>query len=110
MEKRHIELNEDVLNVTGDFKSAVLLSKFLEWDKEARKATGFDGWLHKTAEEISRETMMNMKVQTVRKYMLKLQKLGLIESRQSSTLLDRTYDYRVNHDFIDCVLGHVLGD
>lgn len=101
-----LELRESVFNLTGEFKSAMLLSKFLQWDKEAREVNAdFDGWLHKDSETISDETMMGMKAQTVRKYMLKLEDLHLIESRQSNTLLDRTYEYRINHDYINRLMN-----
>ena len=72
-------VKEELVALTGNYKNAIVLSqmiywserirdfdKFLEEENRAREKEGFEakekyhGWFHKTAEQLSEETMMGL--------------------------------------------------
>ncbi|SDZ68782.1 DnaD and phage-associated domain-containing protein [Evansella caseinilytica] len=55
------------------------------------------GWIYKKAEELSEETMINVKPKAMRDYLKQLVKAGWLEERRNPKVkMDRTLQYRVN--------------
>jgi hypothetical protein len=81
---RRVVIKEEFIALTGDHVSAVLLNQIEYWTKHSRDFDKFmaeeknrvikdgreldvpltHGWIYKTAQDLSQETMMNMSVAT----------------------------------------------
>lgn len=125
---------EDLVGLTGDYRDAVILSQLLYWlprmrdtdayltaerERMARSGAGADlgvshGWIYKTAEELSKETMMGLAVSTTRKCLQRLVDRGWVQQRHNPKYQwDRTWQYRVDlvrleQDLRDMGKGYTL--
>jgi hypothetical protein len=112
-----VVLREEYVALTGDHRTAILLNQIEYWahrtrdvDKflieEKKRAAGDDrevnanlthGWIYKTAEELSSETMINLSVSNIRIHLQKLVRYGWISERNNPEhRWDRTKQYRFN--------------
>ena len=109
-------IKEEYIAITGDFEKAVILNQFIYWServndfdvfikqendraiKNGYTETDFlNGWIYKTAEELSQETMLGLSVATIRKHIAVLIELGFIDERTNPKYKwDRTKQCRVN--------------
>lgn len=114
---RRVVIKEEYVALTGDHISAVLLSqieywtmrsrdfdKFMAEEKSRASKDGKDlninlthGWIYKTAQELSEETMMNMSNNSIRTRLKKLVEGGWIGERTNPLhKWDQTKQYRFN--------------
>lgn len=114
---RRVVIKEEYVALTGDHVSAVLLNQIEYWtsrtydfDKfmteEKNRAANegkeinaqlMHGWIYKTAEELSCETMINLSVSNMRLRLKKLIENGWISERSNPEYRwDRTKQYRFN--------------
>lgn len=127
-------IKEEYVEITGDVFSAVILNQFIYWlDKmrdvdeyitqERKRATEngssvkielTNGWIYKTAEELSNETMLGLSENTIRKYLQNLIDKGFLTVRTNENYKwDRTKQYRVDLVAIERALsekGYHLSD
>ena len=118
-------IKEELVELTGDFVKAVLLQQMLYWSERVRDFKQFAqeelqraekwgppetldgkkefvddmiyGWVYKTAEELSSETMLNLAANTIRRHLKELVEKGyLLERSNRSTGGIETLQYRVD--------------
>lgn len=118
-------IKEELVELTGDFVKAVLLQQMLYWSERVRDFKQFAreelqraekwgppetldgkkefvdgmiyGWVYKTAEELSSETMLNLAANTIRRHLKELVEKGyLLERSNPKYRWDRTLQYRVD--------------
>lgn len=66
------------------------------------------GWIHKTGDELSEETMLGLSANSIRTHLRKLIEMGFISERKNPKIKwDRTTQYRVNLPFIMCELEKI---
>lgn len=109
-------IKEEYVAITGDFVKAVILNQFMYWservkdfdeyiEQENRRAelnggelqelTG--GWIYKTSEELSNETMLGLTPASMRKHIMVLEEKGFVSERNNPKYKwDKTKQYRVN--------------
>ena len=123
---KRVVIKEELVELTGDFRSALILNQFIYWSErmydadkyimeEKERALKEDlivnideskGWIYKTAEELSEEIMTGMSKSTVGRYIKQLVEKGyLIQRRNPKYKWDKTYQYRVNLYKIQLDLG-----
>ena len=123
---KRVVIKEELVELTGDFRPALILNQFIYWSErmydadkyimeEKERALKEDlivnideskGWIYKTAEELSEEIMTGMSKSTVGRYIKQLVKKGyLIQRRNPKYKWDKTYQYRVNLYKIQLDLG-----
>ena len=123
---KRVVIKEELVELTGDFKPALILNQFIYWSErmydadkyileEKERALKEDlvvnideskGWIYKTAEELSEELMTGMSKSTVGRYIKQLVEKGyLIQRRNPKYKWDKTYQYRVNLYKIQLDLG-----
>ena len=114
---KRIIIKEEFVILTGDFRKAIILNQFLYWqervndfdkfieeEKNRAKNEGMDinmpaqnGWIYKTAEELSEETMLGLSPQTMRRIIKELVENGwLLERNNLLYKWDKTTQYRIN--------------
>lgn len=119
-------IKEELVILTGDFKKAILLNQLIYWServkdydqfiteekKRARMAMNIEekkraellkeiklshGWIYKTAEDLSSETMLNMSKSSIGRHLEHLLDKGWLERRKNPHWKgDNTYQYRVD--------------
>ncbi|WP_257209115.1 hypothetical protein [Bacillus cereus] len=119
-------IKEELVALTGDFKKAVLLNQLIYWServsdydqfieeekKRARMAMNAEerqraelfeqielthGWIYKTADDMSAETMLGMSKSSIGRHLETLLKEGWLERRKNPNWKgDNTYQYRVD--------------
>ena len=110
-------IKEELVKLTGDFKKAVILNqmifwservndfdKFIEAERNRMESHGEDltmrpqnGWIYKSAEELSEETMLGLSPKNMRTHIKELVKNGWLDERTNPHYKwDRTKQYRVN--------------
>lgn len=109
-------IKEEFVAITGDFIKAVILNQFIYWsermndvdeyikqENQRAEKHGIEtqdltyGWIYKTADELSAETMLNLKHNTMRTHIKELEKMGYICSRRNPKYKwDQTLQYRVD--------------
>lgn len=124
-------IKEELVELTGDHISALILNQFLYWservrdydkmlreekerlEKEAKDEYEFkNGWIYKTASDMNDEIMINKSDATIMRRIDKLISKGWIQRRRNpKNKQDRTYQYRldiiqVQKDLM--VIGHSL--
>ena len=123
---KRVVIKEELVELTGDFRPALILNQFIYWiekmydtDKyileEKERALKHDmevsideskGWIYKTAEELNEELMIGMSVPTIRKYIKQLVEKGyLIQRRNPKYKWDKTMQYRVDLYKVQLDLG-----
>lgn len=114
---KRVVVKEELVALTKDFTKAVILNQMIYWservadfdefilqEKNRAKNSGVDinihetnGWIYKTAEELSEETMLGLSPSAMREQLKKLVAAGyLSERRNPEHRWDRTIQYRVN--------------
>ncbi|MGH0945524.1 hypothetical protein ACQVTS_31725 [Bacillus mycoides] len=119
-------IKEELVALTGDFKKAVLLNQLIYWServsdydqfieeekKRARMAMNAEerqraelfeqielthGWIYKTADDMSAETMLGMSKSSIGRHLETLLKEGWLERRKNPNWKgDNTYQYRID--------------
>ncbi|PEL95291.1 helix-turn-helix domain-containing protein [Bacillus cereus] len=119
-------IKEELVVLTGDFKKAVLLNQLIYWServndydkfieeekKRARMAMNTEekqraeilkqiellhGWIYKSAEDMSIETMLGMSKSSIGRHLESLLENGWLERRNNPNWKgDNTYQYRVD--------------
>lgn len=109
-------IKEEYVAITGDFIKAVILNQFIYWservkdfdvyiEQENARATMHGmatqdltgGWIYKTSEELSSETMLGLSVASIRNHIKALEKMGFLSERNNPKYKwDKTKQYRVN--------------
>lgn len=132
---KRVVIKEEFVQLTGDFKKAVILNQLIYWSQrisdfdnfikeENRRINNNDigdkptllqyGWIYKKAQDLSEETMLGLSKQTIGRILDELCKNGWIEKRRNPRYKwDKTYQYRVNLIKIAVDLkeiGYVLQD
>lgn len=123
---KRVVIKEELVELTGDFRPALILNQFIYWSErmydadkyimeEKERALKEDlvinideskGWIYKTAEELGEELMTGMSKSTLGRYIKQLVEKGyLIQRRNPKYKWDKTYQYRVNLYKIQLDLG-----
>lgn len=109
-------IKEEYIAITGDFQKAVILNQFVYWSERVKDFDDFiqqenkraveygleeqdftNGWIYKTAEELSDETMLGLSSASMRSHIKVLIDKGFISERNNPKYKwDRTKQYRVN--------------
>ena len=109
-------IKEELIAITGNFIDAVILNQFIYWSERVKdfdeyikqendraKKCGQNpqdltgGWIYKTAEDMSSETMLGLSASNIRLHIKALEKAGFISERTNPKYKwDRTKQYRVN--------------
>lgn len=110
-------IKEELVALTGDFTKAVILNQFIYWSERVRdidkfieeeirrlNTEGMDsniskqhGWIYKTAEELSEETMLGLSPSTIRRHVKVLVEKGWLSERKNPKYRwDNTLQYRPN--------------
>ncbi|WP_185766803.1 DnaD domain-containing protein [Niallia circulans] len=122
---KKVIIKEELVELTGDFKLAIVLNQMIYWSERKEDAEVFikeemarlqkysddvknieelsvnilesSGWIYKKAEDLSVETMINVKPKAMREYLKVLVANGWLDERRNPKLkMDRTLQYRVN--------------
>lgn len=114
---KRVVVKEELVALTKDFTKAVILNQMIYWservadfdqfimqEKNRAKHSGVEiniletnGWIYKTADELSEETMLGLSPSAMREQLKKLVAAGyLSERRNPEHKWDRTIQYRVN--------------
>ena len=123
---KRVVIKEELVELTGDFRPALILNQFIYWIErmhdtykyileEKERALKHEmevsideskGWVYKTAEELNEELMIGMSVPTIRKYIKQLVEKGyLIQRRNPKYKWDKTMQYRVDLYKVQLDLG-----
>ena len=110
-------IKEELVALTGDFTKAVILNQFIYWSERVRDIDKFieeeirrlnnegmdsniskqHGWIYKTAEELSEETMLGLSPSTIRRHVKVLVEKGWLSERKNPKYKwDNTLQYRPN--------------
>ena len=109
-------IKEEFIAITGNFIDAVILNQFIYWSERVKdfdeyikqendraKKCGQNpqdltgGWIYKTADDMSSETMIGLSASNMRLHIKALEKAGYISERTNPKYKwDRTKQYRVN--------------
>lgn len=106
-------IRQELLELTGDYKQAIILNQFIYWTSRVRDYDLFlkeeherelnseiefrNGWIYKTSEELSSETMLGLSPSNMRKHIKTLVAKGLIQERRNPKYKwDKTLQYRVD--------------
>lgn len=118
MEKlKRVVIKEELVALTGDYRPALILNQLIYWSERVSDFDKFieeenqrmlnegmnnlcepqNGWIYKTAAELSEELMVGMSHPTIRKYLKQLIENGWIDERRNPKYKwDKTMQYRVN--------------
>lgn len=112
-------IKEELIALTGNFVDAVILNQFIYWAERVKDVDAYiqqenerakqygttaqnpqeltEGWIYKTAEELSEETMLGQSDKNMRRHIKSLIDAGYIDERTNPKYKwDRTKQYRVN--------------
>lgn len=117
---KRVVIKEELVGLTGSFVKAALLQQMLCWSERVQgfekfaqeeleraekwcpEKKGFIdgvvyGWLNKTADEFTLETMLGLAANSTRRYLKELVEQGyLLERRNPDYKWDKTLQYRVD--------------
>jgi len=114
---KRVVIKEELVALTGNFVKAILLNQFIYWSERVKDFDKFieeekkraekegeevnieysNGWIYKTSEELSEETMVDLSPQTIRRYLKELiDNEWIYERNNPQYKWDRTKQYRVN--------------
>jgi len=124
---KRVVIKEELVALTGDGLSALILNQLLYWSERVRDFDEFieeeeqrggdpnveptRGWIYKTASELGEEIMLGVSGRTVQRRLDDLVEAGYIDRRESPHKWDRTLQYRPNIYAIQrglARLGYVL--
>lgn len=114
---KRVVIKEELVELTGDFKYALILNQFIYWterrrdfdkfieeEKKRAKTEGKElqinktgGWVYKSSDDLADELMLGKSKTTLSRYVKELEDMGYLESRQNPDYKwDKTKQYRVN--------------
>ncbi len=114
---KRIVIKEELVALTGDYRKAIILNQFLYWTERVKDFDKFiieeklryekdgeesslklqNGWIYKTSEELSEETMLGLSKSNIRLHIKSLIESGWIDERVNPNFKwDKTMQYRVN--------------
>ena len=114
---KRVVIKEELVELTGDFKYALILNQFIYWterrrdfdrfieeEKKRAKTEGKElnisktgGWVYKSTDNLAEELMLGKSKSTLSRYVKELEEMGYLESRQNPEYKwDKTKQYRVN--------------
>jgi len=110
---RVVVIREELVRLTGDGISAVILGQMLYWSERVRDIDKYieeervrnpetniqptHGWIYKSAEDLAEETLLGLSATTVRRRMRYLVENGWLDERENpDNTWDKTRQYRVN--------------
>ncbi len=114
---KRIVIKEELVALTGDYRKAIILNQFLYWTERVKDFDKFiieeklryekdgeesslklqNGWIYKTSEELSEETMLGLSKSNIRLHIKSLIENGWIDERVNPNFKwDKTMQYRVN--------------
>lgn len=114
---KRIVIKEELVELTGDFRPAIILNQFIYWIEKMRDTDKYiqaereraskenmevsidesNGWIYKSSKELNEELMVNMSDPTIRKYIKQLVEMGLLQERKNPKYKwDKKTQYRVN--------------
>ncbi len=114
---KRIVIKEELVALTGDYRKAILLNQFLYWTERVKDFDKFineekiryelegeknklklqNGWIYKTSDELSEETMLGLSKSNIRAHIKCLIENGWIDERVNPNFKwDKTMQYRVN--------------
>ena len=123
---KRVVIKEELVELTGDYRPAIILNQMLYWTErmfdtdnyireEKTRALNNDteinimeskGWIYKTAEDLNEELMIGMSTPTIRKYIKQLVEKGyLVQRKNPKYKWDKTIQYRVDLYKIQLDLG-----
>lgn len=129
---KRIVIKEELVALTGDYRKAIILNQFLYWTERVKDFDKFiieeklrlekdgeknnynlqNGWIYKTSEELSEETMLGLSKSNIRLHIKSLIESGWIDERVNPNFKwDKTMQYRVNTLKLQkdlCKLGYAL--
>lgn len=131
---KRVTIKEEFVALTGDPIKAILLNQFIYWSERVADFDAFideektraeqsglsvtmeatNGWIYKTAEELSKETMLNISQATILRHVKFLVVNDWLDERNNPVhKWDRTKQYRVNllkihKDLVE--IGYALQD
>lgn len=113
---KRVVIKEELVVLTGNYVDAILLSQLLYWSERVRDFDLFleqeaelegrepekcyFGWIYKSYESLSEETMLGLSPSNIKKHMETLHKAGFIEIRQNKNKWDRRKEYKINLKYI----------
>lgn len=118
-------IKEEFIAITGNFIDAVILNQFIYWSERVKDFDEYikqendrakkcgqnpqdltEGWIYKTADDMSNETMLGLSASNMRLHIKALEKSGFISERTNPKYKwDRTKQYRVNLNEIFAALA-----
>jgi hypothetical protein len=137
---KRIIIKEELVELTGSFQEAIILNQFIYWTERAYDYDKFklqeierakannlktdepellNGWIYKSAQELSEETMLGAHKSTIRRYINSLVENGfLMERCNPKYQWDKTKQYRVDIAYINrelnklgyCLDGYSIDD
>jgi len=114
---KRIVIKEELVALTADYRKAIILNQFLYWTERVKDFDKFiieektryekdggesnlilqKGWIYKTSEELSEETMLGLSKSNMRLHIKYLIENGWIDERVNPNFKwDKTMQYRVN--------------
>lgn len=114
---KRVPIKEELVVITGDYLKAVILQQFIYWSERTRDYDEFvleerehaekyghdyeaefkNGWIYKSAEQLSQETLLNLRHTAMRTHIKILVDKGFLSERTNPIdKRDRTIQYRVN--------------
>lgn len=118
-------IKEELIAITGNYVDAIILNQFLYWaerindfdayqkeEQEIAEKSGVEfnpefthGWIFKSANALSDETMLGLSISNMRKHIRSLVSAGFIQERRNPKYKwDKTMQYRVNLNAIQAAL------
>lgn len=113
---KRVVIKEELVVLTGNYVDAILLSQLIYWServkdfdlflKQEAELEGrepdrcFFGWIYKSYEALSEETMLGLSPSNIKKHIETLYKAGFIEIRQNKNKWDRRKEYKINLKYI----------
>lgn len=114
---KRVVIKEELVELTGDFRSALILNQFIYWSERMHDTDNFirqekeraikhqmevsieesNGWIYKSAEELNEELMVGMSKSTIGKYIKQLVEAGYLYQRGNPNYKwDKTLQYRID--------------
>ncbi|WP_181444561.1 DnaD domain-containing protein [Bacillus sp. 03113] len=115
---KKVVIREELVELTGDFKLAIVLNQMIYWSERISDFDGFikeekerlesenldssnleyqNGWIYKKADELADECMITNSEATMRRYLDKLVSCGWLDTRRNPKYKwDKTLQYRLN--------------
>ena len=106
-------IRQELLELTGDYRQAIILNQFIYWTPRIRDHDLFleeeharsqnmeiefrNGWIYKTAKELADETMLGLSPSNIRRHTIKLVENGWLQERNNPKYKwDKTLQYRLD--------------